>query len=126
MVLLRDADWGYFTQVRGHAVAPAELEDLLLGHQSVVDAAVIGIPHDYSGEVPRAFIVLREDARKKYGYSLIEKELQELVQAKKAKHKRLAGGVEFLSEIPKSSSGKILRRVLKDRWMEASRENSKL
>ncbi|KAI8649664.1 hypothetical protein NCS55_01467000 [Fusarium keratoplasticum] len=102
-------------KVRGHAVAPAELEDLLHGHPKVRDVAIIGIPDDYSGEIPRAFIVLRPGINKD---SEIERELQDFVTSRKAKHKRLAGGVEFVSEIPKSASGKILRRIIKNYWKQ--------
>ncbi|RKK07890.1 hypothetical protein BFJ66_g8380 [Fusarium oxysporum f. sp. cepae] len=102
-------------KVRGHAVAPAELEDLLHGHPNVKDAAIIGIPDDYSGETPRAFVVLAGGV---HGGPEVVKELQEFVAARKAKHKRLSGGVEFMDQIPKSPSGKILRRVLKASWKE--------
>ncbi|KAF5981905.1 phenylacetyl ligase [Fusarium coicis] len=102
-------------QVRGHAVAPAELEDLLHGHPKVKDAAIIGIPDDYSGETPRAFVVLESGVD---GGPELVKELQDFVAARKAKHKRLSGGVEFMDQIPKSTSGKILRRVLKAAWKE--------
>ncbi|TXB95814.1 hypothetical protein FocTR4_00016501 [Fusarium oxysporum f. sp. cubense] len=102
-------------KVRGHAVAPAELEDLLHGHPKVKDAAIIGIPDDYSGETPRAFVVLAGGV---HGGPEVVKELQEFVAARKAKHKRLSGGVEFMDQIPKSPSGKILRRVLKASWKE--------
>ncbi|KAL6364105.1 hypothetical protein LRP88_03538 [Fusarium phalaenopsidis] len=102
-------------KVRGHAVAPAELEDLLHGHPKVRDVAIIGIPDDYSGELPRAFVVLRDGINK--GFE-VEQELQDFVAFRKPKHKRLAGGVEFVSEIPKSASGKILRRVLKNYWVQ--------
>ncbi|KAF5973534.1 hypothetical protein FBULB1_8280 [Fusarium bulbicola] len=102
-------------KVRGHAVAPAELEDLLHGHPKVKDAAIIGIPDDYSGETPRAFVVLASGVQ---GGPEVARELQEFVAARKAKHKRLSGGVEFMDQIPKSPSGKILRRVLKASWKE--------
>ncbi|KAF5561451.1 phenylacetyl ligase [Fusarium phyllophilum] len=102
-------------KVRGHAVAPAELEDLLHGHPKVKDAAIIGIPDDYSGETPRAFVVLASGVK---GGPEVVRELQDFVAAMKAKHKRLSGGVEFMDQIPKSPSGKILRRVLKASWKE--------
>ncbi|CVL06724.1 related to phenylacetyl-CoA ligase [Fusarium mangiferae] len=102
-------------KVRGHAVAPAELEDLLHGHPKVKDAAIIGIPDDYSGETPRAFVVLAGGVQ---GGPEVVKELQDFVAERKAKHKRLSGGIEFMDQIPKSPSGKILRRVLKASWKE--------
>ncbi|KAF5243417.1 hypothetical protein FANTH_8239 [Fusarium anthophilum] len=102
-------------KVRGHAVAPAELEDLLHGHPKVKDAAIIGIPDDYSGEMPRAFVVLASGVQ---GGPEVVRELQEFVAVRKAKHKRLSGGVEFVDQIPKSPSGKILRRMLKASWKE--------
>lgn len=103
-------------QVRGHGVAPAELEDLLMGHSSVNDAAVIGIPHSYSGEVPRAYVVLANGV---LPTRAIEAELLSLVKERKARHKHLAGGIEFIPAIPKSAAGKILRRQLKDQWKQA-------
>lgn len=86
---------------------------MLHGHPQVRDVAVIGVPHDYSGEVPRAYIVLKDGAGSN---SEISQELVDLVAKNKARHKRLAGGIEFVTEIPKSAAGKILRRVLKDAW----------
>ena len=97
---------------------------MLLSHPRVVDAAVIGIPHHYSGEVPRAYVVLGDGVAGPSLRSQVESELTELVQVKKAKYKRLVGGIEFLAEIPKSASGKILRRVLKDSWRESHTDNA--
>jgi len=91
--------------VKGVQITPAELEDLLLGHEKVDDCAVIGVPDDYSGERPFGFMVLKPG---------IEKELLDYVKEKKAKPKWLSG-VEIVGEVPKSPSGKILRRGLRDR-----------
>jgi 4-coumarate--CoA ligase len=98
-------------KVKGVGVAPAELEDLLLGHALVDDVAVMGIADDYAGELPKAYVVLKAGTPPSHavGESLIE-----YVREKKVKHKWLAE-VEFSDTIPKSPSGKILRRVLRDR-----------
>jgi acyl-CoA synthetase (AMP-forming)/AMP-acid ligase II len=93
-------------KVKGFQVAPAELEDLLVMHPRIVDAAVIGVPHERFGEAPKAFVVKGDP-------SLDEREVMKHVEEKAAEHKWLLGGVEFVKEIPKSPSGKILRRTLK-------------
>jgi acyl-coenzyme A synthetase/AMP-(fatty) acid ligase len=97
-------------KVKGIQVAPAELEDLLLGHDFVEDVAVLGIPDDYSGEKPKAYIVRKEGAPQEVELGL---ELLAYVKDKKVRHKWLKE-IEFIAEIPKSASGKILRRVLRD------------
>lgn len=88
-----------------------------MGHPIVADAAVIGIPDEYAGEVPKAFVVVQENES---GRKDAAKVLIEFVQKNKARHKWLAGGVEFLEQIPKSASGKILRRELRDRQRQQS------
>ncbi|KAK3092363.1 hypothetical protein FSP39_001938 [Pinctada imbricata] len=93
---------------KGYQVAPAELEDLILKHNAVQDVAVIGLPDEEAGEVPMAFVV------KKPGQDVSEHEVQQFVEGKAAHYKRLKGGVKFVGEIPKSPSGKILRRILKE------------
>lgn len=106
-------------KVKGIGVAPAELEDLLLGHAAVEDVAVLGIADDYSGEKPKAYIV------KKGGIEIddkrLEQELINYVKEKKTRHKWLKE-VEFVSVIPKSASGKILRRILRDKSKLVKRE----
>ncbi|KAK2786034.1 hypothetical protein FQN52_008030 [Onygenales sp. PD_12] len=99
-------------KVKGIGVAPAELEDLLLGHPDVEDVAVLGIRDDYSGELPKAFVVLKGSAQ---GVDKVEvgKRLLQYVKENKVRHKWVVE-VEFIDEIPKSASGKILRRVLRD------------
>lgn len=93
---------------KGFQVAPAELEALLLTHPAVVDAAVIGIGDKEAGEVPKGFVVLREGAR------ATASELTGHVASHVAHFKQIRE-IEFVDEIPKSLSGKILRRVLRDR-----------
>ncbi|KAK0744381.1 hypothetical protein B0T21DRAFT_407489 [Apiosordaria backusii] len=100
-------------KVSGFQVAPAELEGHLLAHPMVADCAVIPVPDDRSGEVPKALVVLRKDAN--VDHQTAEQQLKDWVAQHKSKHKHLRGGVEFLPEVPKSPSGKILRRLLRDR-----------
>ena len=100
-------------KVKGIAVAPAELEDCLLGHEMVEDVAVVGVPDEYSGEVPKAFVVLKEAAGGDRGSVQVGDELGRFVQDRKAKFKWVKE-FEFVSEIPKSASGKILRKALRD------------
>ncbi|KAL8671856.1 MAG: hypothetical protein Q9168_003646 [Polycauliona sp. 1 TL-2023] len=98
-------------KVKGIGVAPAELEDLLLGHPDVEDTAVLGIQDDYSGERPKAYVVPKSgvDGDEELGKGLIE-----YVKERKTRHKWVKE-IEFVGEIPKSASGKILRRVLKEK-----------
>lgn len=91
---------------KGFQVPPAELEALLLTHPAVADAAVIGRPDDDAGEVPIGFVVL------KAGAEASDDDIKAFVRERVAHYKQLAE-VTFLDEIPKSASGKILRRVLR-------------
>lgn len=95
-------------------VAPAELEAHLLTHPFISDCAVIQVPHEQSGEVPKAFVV-----RSKKSVGKSEKEIVkvicEYVEQHKAHYKWLVGGVEVVEAIPKSATGKILRRVLREK-----------
>ena len=93
---------------KGFQVAPAELEALLLTHPDVADAAVIGMPDTAAGELPKAFIVRKE------GATVPADALRAFVAAHVATYKQIHQ-VEFLEAIPKSPSGKILRRMLRDR-----------
>ena len=90
-------------KVKAFQVAPAELEALLLKHPKIADAAVFGVPDDDCGEVPKAVIVMREP--------LTGEEVMAFVESHVAHYKRLRY-VVFADAIPKSPSGKILRRVL--------------
>ena len=82
---------------------------MLLTHEAVADAAVIPCPDEEAGEVPKAFVVLRGEAT--------AKELMEFVEQRVAPYKKVRF-VEFTDKIPKSASGKILRRLL----VQAERE----
>ena len=93
-------------KTNGRQVAPAELEAILLSHSSIADAAVIPTPDEKAGEVPKAFVVLKGEAT--------AEDIMEFIAVRVAPYKRIRL-VEFVSEIPKSPAGKILRRVLKDR-----------
>lgn len=106
-------------KVRGFQVAPAELEGHLLLHPDVADACVVGIPDEYSGEIPLAFVVPSANALKcikggKEGASTVKKRIAKHVSDSKVPYKWLVGGVEFVDVIPKNPSGKILRRVLRE------------
>jgi acyl-CoA synthetase (AMP-forming)/AMP-acid ligase II len=116
-----DAD-GYLTIVdrlkelikfKGFQVAPAELEALLLTHPQIADAAVIPVPDDEAGEVPKAFVVARGP--------LTAAEVIAFVEGKVAHYKRIRHA-ELVDAIPKSASGKILRRVLVERERAARQE----
>jgi 4-coumarate--CoA ligase len=97
---------------KGFQVAPAELEGLLLEHPKVNDAAVIGLHDDaQQTELPRAYIVLVPDAVKS---NETADEIAKWLHERVAGHKKLRGGIFFIDEVPKSASGKILRRILKD------------
>lgn len=96
---------------KGFGIAPAELEALLFEHPAVADAAVIPKPDEEAGEVPKAFVVL------KAGQNLTSQELVEWANGKLAGYKTIRE-VEFLDAIPKTASGKILRRVLKQQERE--------
>jgi acyl-CoA synthetase (AMP-forming)/AMP-acid ligase II len=97
-------------KVRGYPVAPAELEALLLTHEAINDAAVIQVPDKASGELPCAYVVLKENFKD----VIAQEDIYDWVKERVAPYKRLDGGVEFIDSIPKSASGKILRRILRD------------
>ncbi len=86
-------------------MSPAELEGLLLEHPAVADVAVIGKSEPESGEIPKAFVVCKQESQ------VSEQELLRFVAGQVATFKHIRQ-VEFVDAIPKNSSGKILRRVL--------------
>lgn len=96
-------------------MAPAELEAHLLTHPAVADCAVIAVPDDKAGEVPKAFIVKSSSIGLEDSDKMVAGEIAKHVEGHKARHKWLNGGVEFVDVIPKSPSGKILRRLLRER-----------
>jgi acyl-CoA synthetase (AMP-forming)/AMP-acid ligase II len=99
-------------KVRGYQVAPAELEAVLMSHPAVADAAVVGVPDEEAGERPRAYVVpcgpLDREALLAY------------VEERVAPYKRLAA-IEEVGELPRSMTGKLLRRVLIERAREVAR-----
>ncbi|KAL6401322.1 hypothetical protein AUP68_15190 [Ilyonectria robusta] len=100
-------------KVRGFQVAPAELEGELTAHSGIDDAAVIGVTFENNDELPRAYIVRTP------GSNLTETLVHEHMKARLAGYKQLAGGIKFVTSIPKLASGKILKRVLRE---DAKRE----
>ena len=100
-------------KVKGFQVAPAELEAHLLMHESVADCVVIGVPSEREGEVPKAFIVKAHDHPIEESDALLKRRIVRHVQQHLSKHKWLKGGVEFIDVVPKSPSGKILRREIR-------------
>ncbi|KAF5368454.1 hypothetical protein D9758_002336 [Tetrapyrgos nigripes] len=106
----------------------SELEGHLLLHPAVNDVCVVGIPDDYSGEVPMAFVVVDPKLKPIVDGNLEEAEKLKRIVTKhvsdsKIQYKWLAGGVEFIDAIPKNPSGKILRRVLRD-TVKGRKQNS--
>jgi acyl-CoA synthetase (AMP-forming)/AMP-acid ligase II len=96
---------------KGLQVAPAELEAVLLSHPAVADAAVVRYSDEEAGEVPKAFVVARDPVD--------PGELMAYVAERVAPHKKVRM-VEFVDEIPKAASGKILRRLLMERDRQAA------
>jgi ribosome assembly protein SQT1 len=80
----------------------------------VADCAVIAVPDDKAGEVPKAFVVKSSSVGLEDNDRMIAREIAKHVEEHKARHKWLKGGIEFVDVIPKSPSGKILRRLLRD------------
>ncbi len=99
---------------KGYQVPPAELEALLLTHDKVADVAVIGVRDDEGEEVPKAFVV-RQDS----GADLTAEDVMAFVAERIAPHKKVRV-VEFIEQIPKSASGKILRKDLRAREAAAT------
>ncbi|KAG0713288.1 4-coumarate--CoA ligase-like 7 [Chionoecetes opilio] len=92
-------------KVKGFQVAPSELEDVLLQHSGVMDVAVVGVPDDRAGELPRAYVVRSPS-------SCTEDDIHKFLKERLADFKQLKGGVRFVDALPKSPTGKVLRREL--------------
>lgn len=93
-------------QVKGLQVAPAELESVLRTHPAIDDAGVIGVPHQFFGEVPKAFVLLKKGAK------ATPEDIQDYVASKVAPFKKIEE-ITLVDSIPKNTTGKILRRELR-------------
>ncbi|TVY40710.1 putative 4-coumarate--CoA ligase [Lachnellula subtilissima] len=108
---------------KGFQVPPAELEGILTGHDDVDDVAVIGVyDESQATEVPRAYVVPKKGIE---AGKAKEKEIMEWLGKKVASHKRLRGGIRFVDVVPKSASGKILRRLLKEQALKEDKDGAK-
>ncbi|OZJ04740.1 hypothetical protein BZG36_01805 [Bifiguratus adelaidae] len=108
---------------KGLQVAPAEIESHLNEHPNLLDSCVVPLySADEATELPFAFVVADPAANPRP----TEKEIQDYVAARVAPHKKIRGGVRFVSEIPKNPSGKILRRVLRDQLQQSQKQASRL
>lgn len=105
---------------KGYQVAPAELEALLLGHEHLADAAVIGVRDETGNEIPKAFLV-RSPAPEAAGLST--EDVLAYVAERVAPYKKVRRA-EFVDAVPRAASGKILRRELRDRERESVREGT--
>ncbi|XP_064088788.1 uncharacterized protein LOC135203096 isoform X2 [Macrobrachium nipponense] len=92
-------------KVKGLQVSPSEIEDILRLHPKVLDVGVVGVPHERLGEAPKAYVIAEEGVSGDDIHRFLEERL--------APHKRLTGGVTFVNSLPKSASGKLLRKDLK-------------
>jgi long-chain acyl-CoA synthetase len=97
----------------GFAIGPAEIESVLHEHPAVADCAVIGKPDPVAGEIPKAFVALKDGAK------ATEKELMEFVEERVAGYKKIRE-VEFVEAIPRSLAGKVLRREFIEKEREAA------
>lgn len=108
-----------FLKVKGFQVAPAELEGHIFGHEDVADVGVVGIADEFSGEVPVAYVVLTADAQGRVARDpgagqKVKDSVKKFVADNKVNYKHLHA-VQFIDAVPKNPSGKILRRLLRER-----------
>jgi 4-coumarate--CoA ligase len=102
--------------LKGFQVAPAEIESILLTNPMISDAAVIGIYSEQDAtELPVAYVVLQNPLPTDDDHHKLKKQIQDYVAEKINPHGKLRGGVFIIDKIPKSASGKILRRILRER-----------
>ena len=127
----QDADGNFYItdrvkeliKYKGFQVPPAELEGLLISNPMINDVAVVGVYSEQGAtEVPLAFVV---PAKGVQAGKKTEQEIVSWLAERVAAHKRLRGGVKFVDEIPKSASGKILKRVLKKQLAEEAQKGVK-
>ncbi|MFQ6013411.1 MAG: AMP-binding protein, partial [Thermoplasmata archaeon] len=95
--------------VGGQNVYPRDIEEVLFEHEAVEQAAVIGVPDEFSGEVPKAFVTLRAESKGKVS----EQDLLDYLAKNMAKHS-VPKAVEFRDELPTTLVGKVLRRELRE------------
>ena len=100
----------------GYNIYPKELENVLYEHPSVLEAAVIGVPDERLGEVPKAYVVRKE------GYRVTASELKQFALERLASYKQIRS-IEFIAEIPKTPTGKLMKRKLVE--MEKQKRNVK-
>jgi long-chain acyl-CoA synthetase len=119
---------GYFTilerkkdllKVSGYSVFPAEVEAMMYRHPAVAEVAVVGVPHSYRGEDPVGFVVLKQDAQG----TVSEEELAQWCRAEMAVYKA-PRTIHFVEALPKTASGKILRRALREKAADSVRQTA--
>ena len=89
-------------------IVPSAIEAVLLEHKGVKEAAVFGLPGGEDGEVPAACVVLKD------GYSLSEEEIDSFLKERIADRERLRGGITFVKTLPKTPTGKVVRKKVRD------------
>ena len=95
----------------GKNIYPREIEEVIYSHEAVLETAVIGVPDDYWGESVKAFVVLKQ------GMNATEQDIIDLCKNTIASYKK-PRTVEFLQQLPKSPAGKILKRVIREKYWE--------
>jgi len=120
-IVIRDGDGYYFIvdrikeliKYKGYQVSPVEVENILLAHPQVLDAAVVGVKDvKTNNELPRAYIVPRDSALFEPGAKFTP-DINAFVKERASHYKQLRGGVTLIKAIPKSPAGKVLRRELR-------------